>query len=500
MVVPTSLAGLRHYWSHQVVGSVDHVEVNERVHDDAGLTARFLTMTTLSAAIAVLGLLLSSPAVVIGAMLISPLMGPIIGLGFALATVDARQIRRAAAALVAGSLLAVAFTAAIVLVSPLRNVTAEIAARTHPNLFDLLVALFAAIAGAYSTIRGRAGTIVGVAIATALMPPLATVGFGVATGSAPVALGALLLFVTNFVTIAIAATVMARLYGFGSTLSPQQTALQLVLVTVTVAALAAPLALALRQLAWEGTAAKTARQEVEGLFGDQARVSQVDIDLHAHPIEVTATVLTPHPDAGAERRAGAALTRELHRPVHVAIRQFRVGTEAGDAEAAAIEAAHHQADADDAGAAAEAVAARVATLAGVARGAVLVDRVAHRLRAAMAPLPGAGLATYRALEQRAAQPGWTVELVPPAAPPPVVPVAADGPDSAALDLAAWGAQRLGYGVTVAAGPHQAAAVIAALAARGVAATRGPGLGPRGGAALAWAVAPPPQGPKAAPAG
>ena len=107
-----------------------------------GGAPRYLFMTAMSAGIAMLGLLLSSPAVVIGAMLISPLMGPIIGLGFALATVDAHQIRRAGIALVGGALFAVLFCALLVLVSPLQNVTTEIAARTRPNLFDLVSRCF----------------------------------------------------------------------------------------------------------------------------------------------------------------------------------------------------------------------------------------------------------------------------------------------------------------------------------------------------------------------
>ena len=134
----------------------------------------------LSAGIATLGLTLGSPAVIIGAMLISPLMGPIIGLGFALATFDSAEIRRTLVALAGGVVLAVLFCALVVLLSPLQNVTEEIAARTRPNLFDLLVALSSALAGAYAMIRGREGAILGVAIATALMPPLAVVGFGLA--------------------------------------------------------------------------------------------------------------------------------------------------------------------------------------------------------------------------------------------------------------------------------------------------------------------------------
>ena len=145
------------WWRTHAVAEVEHQDVNERVHEDAGWSSRYLFNTAMSAGIAILGLLLSSPAVVIGAMLISPLMGPIIGLGFSLATADAHQIKRAGVALFAGSLFAILFCAALVLISPLQNVTSEIAARTRPNLFDLVVALFSALAGSYATIRGRAG-------------------------------------------------------------------------------------------------------------------------------------------------------------------------------------------------------------------------------------------------------------------------------------------------------------------------------------------------------
>jgi uncharacterized hydrophobic protein (TIGR00271 family) len=174
------------WWKHHVTATVDHQKVVDQVHADAGWNGHYAFMTFMSAGISVLGLLLSSPAVVIGAMLISPLMGPIVGLGFAIATFDSVEIRRSAVALGLGTVLAIAFCAAIVALSPLQTVTDEIAARTRPNLFDLLVALFSGLAGAYAMIRGRHGTIVGVAIATALMPPLATIGFGIATWNSTV--------------------------------------------------------------------------------------------------------------------------------------------------------------------------------------------------------------------------------------------------------------------------------------------------------------------------
>ena len=176
-----ALAEIRMWWRDGVIADLDHVATIERVRGESLLTSRYIFMTAMSAGIAILGLLLSSPAVVIGAMLLSPLMNPIIGTGFSLATGDADWLRRCGKALLAGSAFAILFCALIVFVSPLQTVTEEIAARTRPNLFDLLVALFSALAGSYAVIRGREGTIVGVAIATALMPPLAVVGFGMAT-------------------------------------------------------------------------------------------------------------------------------------------------------------------------------------------------------------------------------------------------------------------------------------------------------------------------------
>ena len=177
------VVSLRRWWNHTVIETVDQGEVIALRRTESALSSRYLFMTAMSAGIAILGLLLASPAVVIGAMLLSPLMDPIMGLGFALAIGDYGWVRQSARSLAWGSLLAIGLCALIVFVSPLQDITSEIAARTRPNLFDLLVALFSALAGAYAMIRGRAGTIVGVAIATALMPPLAVVGFGLATAN-----------------------------------------------------------------------------------------------------------------------------------------------------------------------------------------------------------------------------------------------------------------------------------------------------------------------------
>ena len=181
---------LKAWHRRSIVRDVDHSGTLTRVHTESAWSARFAFMIAMSAGIAILGMLLPSPAIVIGAMLISPLMAPIVGLGFALATFDWQEVRKSLIALAGGAILAVLFTGAVVLMSPLQDMTSEILSRTRPNLFDLLVAVFSALAGGYATIKGRGETIVGVALATSLMPPLAAVGYGLATLNMPVAGGA----------------------------------------------------------------------------------------------------------------------------------------------------------------------------------------------------------------------------------------------------------------------------------------------------------------------
>ncbi len=159
----------------------------------------------LSAAIATFGLVQNSPAVVIGAMLVSPLMGPILGAGLALAAADLYLGIRSVGTLLVSIAAAVVFSALVVWALPFHAPTAEILARTQPNLLDLGVAVFSGLAGALIVARADADgatALPGVAIAVALMPPLCTVGFGVGSGfEKPIMSGAALLFLTNLVAI-----------------------------------------------------------------------------------------------------------------------------------------------------------------------------------------------------------------------------------------------------------------------------------------------------------
>ena len=168
-----------------------------------------------SAGIATLGLVLNSPAVIIGAMLISPLMNPILASGLAIATGDIVLGLRALFNLLLSCAAAIAFAVLLVVILPFREMTAEIAARTQPNVLDLLIALFSGAVGSVAIcreVKGVVTSIPGVAIAVALMPPLCVVGYGIglffvmdsATGWR-VASGGGLLFLTNLVAITLTA-------------------------------------------------------------------------------------------------------------------------------------------------------------------------------------------------------------------------------------------------------------------------------------------------------
>ncbi len=444
----SSAAGLWMWWRHAITEGVDHQAVMTNIVEESGWSPRYAFMILMSGGIAVLGLLLSSPAVVIGAMLISPLMNPILGFGFSLAMFDFREARRSLTALAIGSILAVAFTALIVLLSPLKEATDEILSRTRPNLFDLLVALFAALAGAFAIIRGRGATIVGVAIATALMPPLAVVGYGLATWNMPVLGGALALFVTNFVTIALSATIMARLYGFGRALSRHQTWLQSTVLVVVFVVLAVPLAISLGRIASEAVTVAEVRGFLSEAFGPQSRITQLSVVFDVQPIVVHAVVIAPRTATNTRDGLQAALTRRLGRPAALQVDQVLLAgaNNSLDAQRAQLLASRDAATAVKTEA--DGVRRAVALAAGVSVDEVILDQDDKRVAATAASLPGGNLDSYRALEQRAATaaPGWSVTVSPPVQSFPLIHFArgSDQLDEAARQavlLSAWAARR-----------------------------------------------------------
>jgi uncharacterized hydrophobic protein (TIGR00271 family) len=165
--------------------------------------------------IASLGLNVNSTAVIIGAMLISPLMGPIIGMGLAVGTNDLEMLKRAAKNYGVAALISVLTATFYFLLTPLSEAQSELLARTSPTLYDVLIAFCGGAAGIIALCtRGKGNVIPGVAIATALMPPLCTAGFGLATGHWLYFLGASYLFFINTVFIALATFLGVRLMHF----------------------------------------------------------------------------------------------------------------------------------------------------------------------------------------------------------------------------------------------------------------------------------------------
>jgi len=197
---------------------VNHRDVIREVAAGVDRSWVYYLMLLMAALIALFGLLTNSVAVVIGAMLISPLMGPIISSGLALTIGDLPLARRAFHTIAVSVLLTVLVTTLVTFVSPLKEPTAEIMARVRPNIYDLFVAMLSGVVGAVAlcTKRNYMITATGVAVATAVIPPLSVVGYGLGTGQIMLGLGGFLLFFTNFVAIILTSDLVFFIMGFRS--------------------------------------------------------------------------------------------------------------------------------------------------------------------------------------------------------------------------------------------------------------------------------------------
>lgn len=248
----------------------------------------------LSAFIAALGLLQSSAAVIIGAMLVAPLMTPILSLSLGIVLGDVRTLRVAAESVIRGVLVAVGIAVLLTLLLPAVEVTPEIIARTRPTLLDLFIALASGAAGAYALARREvAAALPGVAIAAALMPPICAIGTGLALRQPKVAGGAALLFLTNLVAISVAGSLIFLLLGIRPKIYQRerrallQRGLMLSLILLVVIAIPLGLLLARSvQEVWRGwTLESTLRSELGG-----AEVVRLEHRLDTGNLHVTATI------------------------------------------------------------------------------------------------------------------------------------------------------------------------------------------------------------------
>jgi uncharacterized hydrophobic protein (TIGR00271 family) len=196
-------------WLQPTLTGVEQDEIVRQAREMTSFNIDFATLIVVSATLATLGLLLNSPAVIIGAMLVAPLMSPLIGLSTGLAVGRVYMGRQALTTLLNGVALALLVAIGIGLILPTDLPTAEMLARGKPTLVDAAVAFASGVIGAYATARKDIpAALAGVAIAAALMPPLCTVGLGIAFRDADLAFGATVLFLTNIVNIITAGVVV----------------------------------------------------------------------------------------------------------------------------------------------------------------------------------------------------------------------------------------------------------------------------------------------------
>lgn len=193
----------------------DETATVEQISDGVTFRGANLWVLIFAIFIACLGLNLNSTAVIIGAMLISPLMGPIIGMGLAVGRADLELLKRSLTNYGVSTVISVLTAALYFQLTPLTEAQSELLARTSPTLYDVLIALFGGAAGILALSTGGKGNVIpGVAIATALMPPLCTAGYGLAMGEWSFFFGACYLFFINTVFIALATYVGVRLLQF----------------------------------------------------------------------------------------------------------------------------------------------------------------------------------------------------------------------------------------------------------------------------------------------
>lgn len=216
------------------------------LRDDATISSQYLSLMVLSTTLATIGLYQDSAAVVIGAMLLAPLMAPIISLSMGLVRQDSMLSKRSVRKIAVGILIALGAAALITLIFPYKPITGEMEGRVNPSLLDLGVAIVAGVAGAYTkAYREILQSLAGVAIAVALVPPLAVAGIGLGRLDPDFFAQAFLLFSTNLVGITVAAALTFRVLGYAPAVRDKRS---MSAVTLTLVLIAVPLYLSFSQI------------------------------------------------------------------------------------------------------------------------------------------------------------------------------------------------------------------------------------------------------------
>lgn len=290
--------------------------------------AGFYALIATSALIASLGLVANSPAVIIGAMLVSPLMSPIFGISLGMVRGDAALLAKSIRAEVSGMALAVAFGALFGLLPVLTEVTPEMLSRTEPTLLDLLVAVFAGFAGTLAMLDDRISpALPGVAIATAIVPPLTTCGLCLAAGATAGATGAFLLFFANFVAILLVSALAFLAAGLarrqGVTGGARRVAGNMAVAILSFLLVSTYLTHSLVTILGERHLDATVKSTLERLLVEDPNTSLVTVHRKevGDTLDVLATVRTPKPfDPQRVAAMQKVLTKTLDQPSRLVVR------------------------------------------------------------------------------------------------------------------------------------------------------------------------------------
>ncbi len=288
------------------------------LREEAQLGWTFAILLVLSTVLATLGLFINSASVIIGAMLLAPLMQPIVGLSMGVLRRDTGLLKRGALSIGVGVGLVLTSAMTIAWLVPMHELGSEMAARLSPTILDLLVAIASGVAAAYAKNNPDiSGSLVGVAIAVALVPPLSVAGIGIGWGDWAMFANAMLLFVTNLAGIVLAASLTFLILGF----SPLRIAKRgIILWAGVVVLIAIPLYRSFDQMRTQSDIRQTLSQLHFTYNGQTLALSRVEYVLHGDRPQVRCDVTADHVLTKRERAyLKEMITRVVGRPVEILV-------------------------------------------------------------------------------------------------------------------------------------------------------------------------------------
>lgn len=322
------------HWSRIVndIHDVDHETIKHKLAEYTQFSFSFLMLLIASALICTLGLLIDSSAVVIGGMLISPLMWPLIKISLGISLGSKRYLKQAGILLIQAILISLITSFVIAYLSPVKVINAEIITRTQPTLLDLFVALAAGVIATLAVVQKRiSDSLAGVAIAVSLLPPLCVGGIGLALGSLTIFSGGLLLFFANGISIIFASLLMFMAVGVRKRATETLRKEGLLLVASALILTAIPLFLLLRDYSFQTTTYAKTEAVLEESFSNLSPLSSIEnitIDTAqkdgAEVVTIMADILLPNNVSLTYQDQQTIINRlqaELGKPITL---QFRV--------------------------------------------------------------------------------------------------------------------------------------------------------------------------------